>query len=83
MPGVYNPIGGAPRDEKGLVKHPTKIDWYLVRTSDKNAKSCSVSSFDEFLQAFPGATDEAKREIRQAFARFPNLVVQCYAAPTR
>ena len=74
---------GTDKDENGLVKHPTKSDYYIVRTADKSAKTCVVTSFDEFQQAFPSATAEAVRDIKQAFARFPNLSLTCYAAPTR
>jgi hypothetical protein len=75
--------GGVARDELGRVRHPTKTEYYIVRTSDKNAKTCVVTSFDAFVQAFPGASSEDQQQIRQAFVRFPNLSVTCYAAPLR
>lgn len=75
--------GGVARDELGRVRHPVKTDYYIVRTSDKSAKTCVVTSFDEFLAAFPGATADAVRDIKQAFARFPNLSLTCYVAPVR
>jgi hypothetical protein len=70
--------GGVARDERGMVQHPTKTEWYLVRTSDKNAKSCSVSSLDGFDRAFPQADSDSRIDIQRAFARFPNLIVKCY-----
>ena len=75
--------GGVVRDELGRVRHPVKFDYYIVRTSDKLAKTCVVVSFDEFQWAFPGATADAVRDIKQAFARFQNLSLTCYPAPLR
>ena len=75
--------GGVARDELGRVRHPVKSNYYIVRTSDKSAKTCVVTSFDEFQQAFPGATADAVRDIKQAFARFQNLSLTCYPAPLR
>lgn len=75
--------GGVARDELGRVKHPVKTEWYLVRTADKDAKTCVVTSFDAFIAAFPGASAETQRDIKQAFCRFPNLSLTCFVAPLR
>jgi hypothetical protein len=74
---------GVARDEQGRMKHPVKTDYYVVRCSDKSAKTCVVASFEEFQQAFPSALTEAVRDIKQAFARFPTLSLTCYPAPLR